>query len=248
MGRRENFLIDACKKLASLGVEAASFAGDVRKPEDAQKAVATAKGKFGRLNVLVNAAAGNFLALPEELSVNGFRTVMEIDALGVFNMCRHSFQALKEAGGGVIINISATLHYTATWFQAHACAAKAAIDSLTKEMALEWGEFGIRVNGIAPGPIADTPGLTKLLAAESDSEAALKQVIRTIPMRRVGTTADIGFTSVFLCTDAGSFISGDTIIVDGGEWLWKPLPTPRANISTASRNVEAKSRSMKGKL
>lgn len=82
---------------------------------------------------------------------------MEIDTGGVFNMCHSSFAPLK-ASGGCIINISANLQYGATWFQAHASAAKAAIDSLTRSLALEWGTEGIRVNGIAPGPIADTAG------------------------------------------------------------------------------------------
>lgn len=82
---------------------------------------------------------------------------MEIDTFGVFNMCRVCFPLLK-ASRGSIINISMTLHYGATWFQLHACAAKSAIDSMTRNLALEWGSYGIRVNGVAPGPIADTAG------------------------------------------------------------------------------------------
>ena len=91
---------------------------------------------------------------------------MDIDALGTFNMCRSAYPLLvKAAGGGCIINISATLHYGATFFQAHACAAKAAIDSLTRTLALEWGANGIRVNAIAPGPTAGTAGRYQLLPA-----------------------------------------------------------------------------------
>jgi 2,4-dienoyl-CoA reductase [(3E)-enoyl-CoA-producing], peroxisomal len=105
------------------------------------------------LNIVVNCAAGNFLATAEELSSGGFRSVMEIDALGTFNMSRAAHGALSKAKNACIINISATLHYGATWWQVHASAAKAAIDSMTRTLALEWGSAGIRVNGVAPGPI-----------------------------------------------------------------------------------------------
>lgn len=84
--------------------------------------------------------------------------VMEIDAVGTFTMSKAAFTALKQAGTSIIINISATLHYGATWYQVHASAAKAAVDSITRSLALEWGEYGIRVNGIAPGPIKGTAG------------------------------------------------------------------------------------------
>mmetsp|Transcript_11696 Transcript_11696/g.19043 ORF Transcript_11696/g.19043 Transcript_11696/m.19043 type:complete len:286 (+) Transcript_11696:220-1077(+) len=244
MGRRENFLKDACSKLEGNGVQCAYFSGDVRKEQDADDAVKTAVERFGRLDTLINSAAGNFLALSEEMSMNAFRTVMEIDAFGVFNLCRAAFPALKAANNGVVINISATLQKTASWYQTHACAAKSAIDSMTRNLALEWGIYGIRVNGIAPGPIKDTPGLAKLQA----NPAHLSKVVEQIPLQRIGTTDDIGLTALFLCTDAGSYISGDTIIVDGGEWLWKEPQVPRGMVSKVSRQVEDKSRSLKASL
>ncbi|GBG34621.1 Peroxisomal 2,4-dienoyl-CoA reductase [Hondaea fermentalgiana] len=213
MGRREQFLQDACAKLEQRGIETAYYAGDVRKEEDAKGVVDLAVSKFGRLGTLVNSAAGNFLAPAEEMSLNAFRTVLEIDLFGVFNMCRCAFPALKESGNGVIINISATLHYSATWYQTHATAAKSAIDSVTRQLALEWGTYGIRVNGIAPGPIADTPGLTKLSGGRNENE----KIAAGIPIGRVGTTQDIGLTSLFLCTEAASFISGDIVVRLGKE-------------------------------
>merc|ERR1712066_875148 len=119
--------------------------------------------ELGSLDILINCAAGNFLAPAEQLSPNGFKTVMDIDTLGVFNMSRVAFEHLKASRfGGVITNITATLHYTATWYQSAPVAAKAAIDALTRNLALEWGDYGIRVNTVAPGPIADTPGFRKL--------------------------------------------------------------------------------------
>jgi NAD(P)-dependent dehydrogenase (short-subunit alcohol dehydrogenase family) len=94
--------------------------------------------------------------------------VMEIDAVGTFTMSRAAFEALKQNRESVIINISATLHYGATWYQVHASAAKAAVDSITRSLALEWGEYGIRVNGVAPGPIRGTAGGERQGAAQVD--------------------------------------------------------------------------------
>ncbi len=244
MGRRREFLEDACGKLRALGIEAVFYAGDVRKEEDADGAVAAALQAFGRLDTLINSAAGNFLALAEEMSYKAFRTVLEIDTFGVFNLCRASFKALKASRQGVIINISATLHYGASWYQTHATAAKSAIDTITRQLALEWGLYNIRVNGIAPGPIADTPGMTKLSATDN----AARLIVERVPLGRAGTTDDIGYAALFLCSSAGSYVSGDTIVVDGAAWLWSPPAAPREQIARLSREVEDKSRSLKAKI
>lgn len=189
------------------------------------------------MNVIINNAAGNFLAPAEDLKPKGFQTVMEIDALGVFTMCHAAFPHLKKAGDAVIINTSATLHHGATWFQVHASAAKAAIDSLTRTLALEWGEFGIKVVGIAPGPIADTAGLTKL-----GGDIAQEAIAQYVPLGRLGTKWDIAMTAVFICSSAGSYVTGDTIVVDGAQRLWRPSPAPRDMIASFARGVEKKSR------
>uniref|UniRef100_A0A061SLR5 2,4-dienoyl-CoA reductase [(3E)-enoyl-CoA-producing] n=1 Tax=Tetraselmis sp. GSL018 TaxID=582737 RepID=A0A061SLR5_9CHLO len=167
MGRRQDVLDEAVQALRTEKIEAQGVQGDVRSAEKCEESVRSAVAAFSRLDILVNCAAGNFLATAESLSTKGFRTVMEIDALGTFSMSRAAFAELRRSGGGVVINISATLHYGATWYQAHASAAKAAIDSLTRSLALEWGAFGIRVAGVAPGPIGDTAGMSKLVRANS---------------------------------------------------------------------------------
>lgn len=96
--------------------------------------------------------------MPDYSTIGDLHAVMEIDAVGTFTMSKAAFQALRANTASVIINISATLHYGATWYQVHASAAKAAVDSITRSLALEWGEYGIRVNGVAPGPIRGTAG------------------------------------------------------------------------------------------
>ena len=128
--------------------------------------------ELGRLDIVVNGAAGNFICLAENLSPNGFGTVVDIDLKGTFNVSRAALPHLK-AQGGSVINISATLPYLGTMGQAHASAAKAGVDSLTRTLAVEWGPYGIRVNGIAPGPIDGTEGVRRLtnetLACERSS-------------------------------------------------------------------------------
>jgi len=123
---------------------------------------------------------------------------------------------------------------------AHASAAKAAVDSLTRSLALEWGDYGVRVVGIAPGPIKDTPGTTKLSPGTPGND--INGLIgEGIPLKRMGETVEIGHAAVFLCTS--KYTTGDTLIVDGGEWLYKPPLVPKDMVATLSRKVEAKSRS-----
>uniref|UniRef100_A0A7S2UKE0 2,4-dienoyl-CoA reductase [(3E)-enoyl-CoA-producing] n=1 Tax=Attheya septentrionalis TaxID=420275 RepID=A0A7S2UKE0_9STRA len=244
-GRRESFLQRAA---ASLANEASSPSAkclyktcDVRDPERCKSVVEYAVAQFGSLDILVNGAAGNFLAEAKALKPKGFRTVMEIDTLGTYNMCHFAQPHLAKTKNGSIVNISATLQYGATWFQSHASAAKSAVDSLTRSLALEWGSYGIRVNGIAPGPIADTPGTTKL--APMDAQAAEELMSESIPLKCMGTAMDIGMSVIYLCADgSGRFITGDVLVVDGGHWLYKPPMIPRELVSELSRKIESKSR------
>ena len=221
MGRREDVLMAACESMAKQGIEAIYVQGDVRDPESCKQVLQTVVDRYGQLDILVNGAAGNFLCPPEELSPNGFKTVVEIDLVGTFNMCRLGFEHLK-ASQGMILNISATLHYVGTPFQAHVSAAKAGVDALTLNLASEWGEHGIRVNGIAPGPIGDTEGMRRLAPGKSGEALAAM-----IPLRRFGKVRDIGLSAVFLASGAADYITGETLVVDGGQWLAKPPLVPR---------------------
>jgi len=215
MGRRKEVVEKSCADLTSeFGSETLAIQGDVRKYEDAERAIAETVKHFGKIDVLLNGAAGNFLSPAEKLSSNGFKVVIEIDLVGTFNMCRAAYSELSRSRSGVIINISATIGYTQTPFMIHASAAKVGVDSLTRSLAVEWGKDGIRVCGIAPGTIQGTEGFKRL-----DGENRLP----TIPLGRFGTTDDIGYSAVFLASKAASYISGDTLVVDGAAWLWKPI-------------------------
>eukprot|EP01013_Petalomonas_cantuscygni_P015601 TRINITY_DN3242_c0_g2_i1.p1 TRINITY_DN3242_c0_g2~~TRINITY_DN3242_c0_g2_i1.p1 ORF type:complete len:311 (-),score=56.87 TRINITY_DN3242_c0_g2_i1:396-1328(-) len=256
-GRREEFLARAVVSLEKEGVRAVYCAGDVRNPTDAARMVAKCVAAHGALDTVVNAAAGNFLSLPESLTASAFRNVLDIDTVGSFAVSTAAFPHLKDAGarrvaannavgsGGLplIINVSATLHYGATWYQAHAAAAKAAIDSLTRSLALEWGHLGIRVVGIAPGPIASTPGMTKL-APGADDETIDRMVGEAIPLGRAGRVDEVALLAVYLSTRAADYVTGETVVIDGGQWLWRPAVLPREAVASASRDVEAKSRAV----
>lgn len=193
--------------------EAFPIAADVRKPDEVERAVAATVERYGKIDIVVNGAAGNFLCKAEELSPNGFGTVVDIDLKGTFNVCRAAFEELKK-NGGQILNISATLHYLGTPMQLHVSAAKAGVDALTRNLAVEWGRYGIRVNAIAPGPIGDTEGMKRLVP-----EPIKEKLKQRIPLGRFGMIEDIENAAVFLCSDAANFISGAVLVVDGAHWL-----------------------------
>ena len=213
VSRSMEHLEPAAAVITANGGEAIAIAADVRKPEEVERAIAQTLERFGQLDIVVNGAAGNFLCAAEELSPNGFGTVVDIDLKGTFNVCRAAFSELKKTGGS-ILNISATLHYLGTPYQLHVSAAKAGVDALTRNLAVEWGRHGIRVNGIAPGPIEDTEGMARLVP-----EAVKEKMKRRIPLGRFGRIRDIEQAAVFLCSTGASFINGAMLVVDGGQWL-----------------------------
>ena len=193
--------------------EALPLTADVRKPEEIERAIAATVERFGKVDIVVNGAAGNFLCAAEDLSPNGFGTVVDIDLKGTFNVCRAAFAELRK-NRGQILNISATLHYLGTPLQIHVSAAKAGIDALTRNLAVEWGRYGIRANAIAPGPIGDTEGMKRLVP-----EPVKERLRARIPLGRFGSISDIETAAVFLCSEAANYINGVVLVVDGGHWL-----------------------------
>ena len=211
--RKEENLEAGKKTIEAAGGECIAIAADVRDYEAVENAIAKTIEHYGRIDIVVNGAAGNFLAAAEQLSSNGFGTVVDIDTKGTFNVCRAAFGELSRSQGQ-ILNISATLHYLATPMQIHVSAAKAGVDAITRNLSAEWGRHGIRVNGIAPGPIEDTEGMKRLLP-----EALKEKITKKIPLGRFGRIADIENAALFLTSDAADYINGVTLVVDGGQWL-----------------------------
>ena len=208
--RRSEHLDTTAREIEACGVRACALPADVRDPAAIGSAVEEAAGAFGRIDILVNGAAGNFLCRVEDLSPNGFGTVVDIDLKGTFNASKAALPWLR-VSRGVVLNISATLHYGGTPAQSHVSAAKAGVDALTRNLAVEWGPYGIRVVGIAPGPIDGTEGVARLLP-----DAQRAAIVGRVPMRRLGAIDDIAAAALFLCSDLASYINGDTLVVDGG--------------------------------
>ncbi|MGE8158773.1 SDR family oxidoreductase [Paraburkholderia sp. NPDC080076] len=212
-GRTQEKLDTAATELRALGATVCPIVADVRDFAALEAAFARSRAELGPMDVLVCGAAGNFLAPAEKLSANGFKTVIDIDLLGAFNASRAAFEQLKETQGAIIY-ISAGMAYMPHAFQVHVGAAKAGIDMLMRNLALEWGRYGIRTNSIVPGPIEGTEGMKRLLSAERYEE-----FVNAIPLRRMGTVDDIGQSAVFLASPLASYISGCVMVCDGGQNL-----------------------------
>ncbi len=218
VSRKQDVLDATAAELkAATGRDVLALAADVRKPDEIAAAIGKTVERFGKLDTLVNGAAGNFLAPAAGLSPNGFRTVVEIDLVGTFNASRAAFEQLRTSGSGLVLNISATLHYHGTPLQIHASAAKAGVDAITKNLAVEWGQFGIRACGIAPGPIGDTEGMKRLAPGD-----AAKKALGAIPAGRWGTIDEIAAAAVYLRSPAAAYVSGHVMVVDGGHCVATP--------------------------
>ncbi len=200
--------VEALKKL---GADAMGFTADVREPEAIDAGLEGVYQRFGAFDVLVSGAAGNFPALADELSWNGFKSVIDIDLRGTFHVMKSAFPRLRKPGA-CVINISAPQAMIPMKAQVHVCAAKAGVDMITRTLALEWGAHGVKVNSIVPGPIDGTEGMARL----APDDAAREMVTRGVPLGRFGNPDDIGNACLFLASDLGSYITGVVLPVDGG--------------------------------
>ncbi|KAM8876456.1 peroxisomal 2,4-dienoyl-CoA reductase [(3E)-enoyl-CoA-producing] isoform 1-T1 [Synchiropus picturatus] len=209
-------LAEAAKKLSAVsGRKCLPLCIDVRKPETIANAVDETLKEFGRLDILVNNAAGNFLCPASALSFNAFKTVLEIDTIGTFNASKVVFDKWFKDHGGNIVNISATLAYKGQALQVHAGSAKAANDAMTKHLAVEWGPSGVRVNAVAPGPISGTEGFRRLGGPRAEST----HVFQSIPLQRAGNKTEMAHCTLFLASRASSYVTGAILVADGGSWL-----------------------------
>lgn len=211
LSRKQEKVEAAVAELQGLGAEAMGFSADVRSYEDVENALSKTAEHWGEIDVLISGAAGNFLAPALGLSANAFKTVVDIDLLGTFNVMRAAYAFLKKPGA-TVINITAPQSWLPTPFQIHACAAKAGVDQVTRTLAMEWGPAGVRVNAIAPGPIEDTEGMNRL----SPNPEAVARLTKTIPLQRYGQKEEIAEAALWLCSDKAGYVNGVVLPVDGG--------------------------------
>jgi len=215
VGRNEERASAAEKSIQEeTGAEALAISCDVRDYEGIVKVYETIVEKFGLIDVVVSGAAGNFFAPIVGLSSNGFKTVIDIDLIGTYHVLKASFDYLRKPGASLIA-ITAPQAEQASPFQIHAAAAKAGINQVVRNMALEWGQAGIRTNAICPGGIEDTVGVKFLAADPKQFDAAIKK----IPQRRLGTVDEIADMAIFLSSDAATYVTGQIISVGGGLML-----------------------------
>uniref|UniRef100_A0A8C6ZJ54 Peroxisomal 2,4-dienoyl-CoA reductase [(3E)-enoyl-CoA-producing] n=1 Tax=Nothoprocta perdicaria TaxID=30464 RepID=A0A8C6ZJ54_NOTPE len=206
----------ASKKLvAATGQRCLPLSLDVRQPQTIVAAVDEALKEFERIDILINGAAGNFLCPASALSFNAFKTVMDIDTIGTFNTSKVLFEKCFRDRGGVIVNITATLSYRGQALQVHAGSAKAAIDAMTRHLAVEWGPNNIRVNSLAPGPITGTEGFRRLGGKFAEEASHFEM----IPLQRAGNKTEIAHGVLYLASPLSSYVTGTTLVVDGGSWL-----------------------------
>lgn len=203
----------AAHAAAEIGGDAVGLSADVRDYAAIRGALEAAVDRFGKVDIVISGAAGNFLAPVLGMSANAFRTVVDIDLNGTFNVFRACHDLLNTPGASLIA-ITAGQAVNAVPMQAHACAAKAGINQLVRVLAMEWGP-DVRVTGISPGPIADTEGMARLAPDASTRE---KHYAR-IPMKRWGRVDEIAEAAVFLCSPSADYITGTILDVDGGSQL-----------------------------
>ena len=217
-GRRADVLEQTCKELASSTAgEIRSLVCDVR-DRDAVEQTIDNIWRAGPLNVLVNNAAGNFIARTEELSPRAWEAVLGIVLNGTIHMtmaCGRRW--LRSGQQATVLNISTTYAATGSGsaFVVPSAVAKAGVEALTRSLAVEWGPRGVRLNGIAPGPIPTEGAFSRLLPRKEIEEQSLERN----PMRRFGTAAEFANLAVFFVSDGCTYLNGETIIMDGGAWL-----------------------------
>jgi NAD(P)-dependent dehydrogenase (short-subunit alcohol dehydrogenase family) len=218
VGRREELLRATCDEIHRVGGSAAFASCDVRDYGSVEAAAAKAEEQFGEINVLVNNAAGNFMARTEKLTPNAFNAVVGIVLNGTFH-CTQVFgkRWISRKLGGSVLNIVTT--YAAancgSGFVVPSACAKAGVLAMTTSLAVEWGKYHIRLNAIAPGPFPTEGAWSRLMPSKQFEEHAKDKH----PMKRFGKHEELANLAAFLVSDMAEYINGECVVIDGGQWL-----------------------------
>ena len=201
--------------VAELGENASYHVLDVRDAGAVEEMAAKVEADHGRIDFLVNNAAGNFIAKAEELTVNGWSSVIGIVLNGTFFCSSAVGKRMIAKGGGVILNIIANYAWTGAPGVVHSASAKAGVLAMTRTLAVEWARHKIRVNAMAPGPV-HTEGASKRLFPDPMIEEGIR---RTIPLRRFAQLEEVANAASYLLSDYSSYVTGENFVIDGGQWL-----------------------------
>ncbi|MGM0944430.1 MAG: SDR family oxidoreductase [Bacteroidota bacterium] len=207
----------ADEMMQAKGGEVLALACDVRSIEEVEKMWADANAKFGQIDVVLNNAAGNFISPTERLSTNAFNTVLDIVLKGTSQVtltAGKDWIAKKQAG--TFLNIVTTYAWTGSGYVVPSAAAKAGVLAMTRSLAVEWAKYGIRSNAIAPGPFPTEGAWSRLLPGDLVKKF---DPAKKVPVGRVGEHQELANIAAYLVSDYSSFVNGEVITIDGGEWL-----------------------------
>ena len=215
--RRQEVLDEAARDINDkTGAEILTVSTDIRHSDQVGDMVQQAVDKFGKIDGLLNNAAGNFISPTENLSENAFRTILDIVLVGTFNCTQAVGKTMKESGGGTILNIVTTYAFTGSGYVVPSACAKAGVLAMTRSLAVEWAKYGIRSNAIAPGPFPTKGAWKRLVPPGLNIE---KKMIERVPLKRFGEHEELANLASYLMADESGYMNGEVVTMDGGEWL-----------------------------
>ena len=216
-GRRKEKLEETADEFSKLGINVLTCPGDVRKLEDVKLMTSQAIDKFGKIDGLLNNAAGNFISPTEMLSPNAFKVVIDIVLMGTWNCISTIGKEMIKNKKGNVLSIVTTYAWTGSPYVVPSAAAKAGVLAMTRSLAVEWGKYNIRFNAIAPGPFPTKGAWSRLMPPGfEDFEDGMKN---KIPMKRFGERHELENLASYLMSDGSAYINGEVVTIDGGEWL-----------------------------
>ena len=214
--RRQNVIDETAEELRQQGGQVLAVPCDVRDPDQVQHMVDETVKTFGKIDILLNNAAGNFISPTENLSPNAFKTVVDIVLNGTFFCTQAAGKVMRENKGGVILNIVTTYSWTGSGYVVPSACAKAGVLAMTRSLAVEWAKYGIRTVAIAPGPFPTKGAWSRLAPPGLGIEKKMKE---RIPLKRVGEHIELANLASYLISDQAAYINGEVVTIDGGEWL-----------------------------
>jgi len=214
--RRQNVIAETAEELRQQGGQVLAVPCDVRDPDQVQHLVDETVKTFGKIDILLNNAAGNFISPTENLSPNAFKTVVDIVLNGTFFCTQAAGKVMRKNKGGVILNIVTTYSWTGSGYVVPSACAKAGVLAMTRSLAVEWAKYGIRTVAIAPGPFPTKGAWSRLAPPGLGIEKKMKE---RIPLKRVGEHIELANLASYLISDQAAYINGEVVTIDGGEWL-----------------------------
>ena len=215
--RRQEVLDEAARDINDkTGTEILTVSTDIRHSDQVTEMVKKAIDKFGKIDCLLNNAAGNFISPTENLSENAFRTIIDIVLVGTFNCTQAAGKAMRDSEGGVILNIVTTYAFTGSGYVVPSACAKSGVLAMTRSLAVEWAKYGIRTNAIAPGPFPTKGAWKRLVPPGLNIE---KKMMERVPLKRFGEHDELANLASYLMADESGYMNGEVITMDGGEWL-----------------------------